>query len=313
MWNSFIRPASIMTGFLLVLSVSACSSPSNPLQDKPGTGAATAAGPLLVGSANFPESETLAEIYAGALNAGGVPAQTKPQIGSREVYVRAVQDGSIDLVPDYSGNLLRYVDKSATATSAADVMKELPGKLPAGLAVLEPAAAEDKDSIVITAQTATKHGLKTLEDLGKVCDRIALGMPPEAQERPQGLPGLKANYGCVPKEFVPFNDGGGPVTLRALLDDKIQAADIFSTSPLIAGNKLIALEDPKNNFAAQQVLPLIRSDRVGSKATDILNKVSRVLTTQDLVQLNEKVSGAAKQSPRDAAASWLKEKHMASS
>ncbi|GGI01150.1 ABC transporter substrate-binding protein [Arthrobacter liuii] len=313
MWNSLVRPASIVTGLLLILGVAGCSSPSNPLQDKQETGPATAGGPLLVGSANFPESETLAEIYAGALNAGGVPAQAKPQIGSREVYVRAVQDSSIDLVPDYSGNLLRYVDKSATATSAADVMKELPGKLPAGLAVLEPAAAEDKDSIVVTEQAAAKYGLKTLEDLGKVCDRIAVGMPPEAQGRPQGLPGLRANYGCVPKEFVPFSDGGGPVTLRALLDDRIQAADIFSTSPLIAGNNLIALEDPKNNFAAQQVLPLFRSDRVDSKAKDILNNVSRVLTTEDLVQLNDKVSGDAKQSPRDAAAAWLKEKNLGSS
>ena len=112
------------------------------------------------------------------------PAQTKSRIGSREVYVRAVQDGSIDLVPDYSGNLLRYVDKTATADTAEEVMKELPGKLPAGLAVLEPAAAEDKDSIVVTEQTAAKYGLKTFEDLGKICDQIALGMPPEAQERP---------------------------------------------------------------------------------------------------------------------------------
>lgn len=311
MRNRLIRRAGIVTGLLLALAATGCSSPSNPLEASPDTGRATAGGPLLVGSANFPESETLAEMYAGALNAGGIPAQTKPRIGSREVYVRAVQDGSIDLVPDYSGNLLRYVDKTATAVSAEDVMKELPGKLPAGLAVLEPAAAEDKDSIVVTEQTAAKYGLKTLEDLGKICDQIALGMPPEAQERPQGLPGLKANYGCVPKEFVPFSDGGGPVTLKALLDDRIQAANIFSTSPLIASNNLVALEDPKNNYAAQQVLPLIRSDRVSSQAKDILNKVSRQLTTEDLMQLNEKVSGDTKQNPRDAATAWLKDKGFA--
>lgn len=252
MRNGLIRPASIVTRLLLGLAAAGCSSPSNPLETSPDTGAATTGGPLLVGSANFPESETLAEIYAGALKAGGIPAETKPRIGTREIYVRAVQDGSIDLVPDYSGNLLRYVDKTAAAVSAEDVMKELPGKLPAGLAVLEPAAAEDKDSIVVTEQTAAKYGLKTLEDLGKICDRIALGMPPEAQERPQGLPGLKANYGCVPKEFVPFSDGGGPLTLRALLDDRIQAANIFSTSPLITSNNLVVLEDPRNNYAAHQ-------------------------------------------------------------
>lgn len=309
--NPFIRPAIVMTGILLALGAAGCGSPANPLEGGQKTSPAAGNSSLVIGSANFPESVTIAEIYAGALNGGGVQATTKPNIGSREVYVRAVQDGSVDVVPDYSGNLLRYVDKAATAASAGDVMKELPGKLPAGLGVLDPAAAEDKDSIVVTEQTAAKYGLKTLDDLGKVCDRIALGMPPEAQERPQGLPGLKATYGCVPKEFVPFSDGGGPVTLKALLDDKIQAADIFSTSPLIAGNKLITLEDPKSNFAAQQVVPLVRTDTVGSKARDILNKVSQVLTTADLVELNKKVSGDTKQNPRDAAAAWLKDKGLA--
>lgn len=311
MRNTFTRPAVVMTGILLVLGLAGCSSPANPLGSGQGTDSDGAGGPLIVGSANFPESETLAEIYAGALNAAGIPATTKPRIGSREVYVSAVQDGSVDLVPDYSGNLLRYVDKTATAVSAEEVMKELPGKLPAGLVVLEPAAAEDKDSIVVTEQTAARYGLKTLEDLGAICDRIALGMPSEAQERPQGLPGLKATYGCVPKEFVPFSDGGGPVTVKALLDDRIQAADVFSTSPLIAGNSLVTLEDTKDNFAAQQVLPLIRTDTVGSQARDVLNKVSRELTTADLMQLNGKVSGDKKQNARDAAAIWLKDKGLA--
>lgn len=309
MRNTFTQSAVLMTGLLVVLGLVGCNS--NPLENGQAAGSAGDKGPLLVGSANFPESETLAEIYAGALNAGGIPATTKPRIGPREVYVRAVQDGSIDLVPEYSGNLLRYVDKNATAVSAADVIEELPGKLPGGLAVLEPTAAEDKDSIVVTEQTADKYGLKSLDDLGKICDRIALGMPSEARERPQGLPGLRANYGCVPKEFVPLSDGGGPVTLRALLDDRIQAADIFSTSPLIAINNLVPLEDPKDNFAAQQVLPLIRTDRVGSEARNILNRVSRVLTTEDLMQLNEKVFGDAKQNPKDAASAWLKNEGLA--
>jgi osmoprotectant transport system substrate-binding protein len=298
--------AALTSGLLLALGVASCSA-------SPFEGGGTSAGatgsqaPLQVGSANFPESETLAEIYAGALKAGGVPATTKPRIGSREVYVRAVQDGSIDLVPDYSGNLLRYLDEGTKARSAEEVMKELPGKLPKGLAVLEPAAAEDKDSLVVTERTAAEYGLESLEDLGKVCDRVALGMPPEAAERPQGLPGLKSVYGCVPKEFVPFSDGGGALTLQALLDNRVQAANIFTTSPLIASNNLVTLEDTKDLFAAQQVLPLIRTDTVGSQARDILNQVSRVLTTEDLMKLNEKVSGEAKQNPRDAAADWLKE------
>lgn len=301
------RMTAVAAGAVLTLGLAACGSAANPLAN-PTTDTPGKAGPLVVGSANFPESGTLAEIYSGALNGAGISSSTKPNIGSREVYVKALQDGSIDLIPDYSGNLLRYVDKNATAVRADDVMKALPGKLPVGLKVLDAATAEDKDSIVVTEATAAKYGLKNLTDLGKICDKITLGMPPEAQERPQGLPGLKAKYGCVPGQFSPFSDSGGPLTVRALLDDKIQAADVFTTSPLITQNHLVTLQDPLNNFAAQQVVPLVRTDRVDSKAADVLNKVSRSLTTDDLIKLNDQVSGSTKQNPADAAAAWLKDK-----
>lgn len=302
------RLASLAAVPLIAVALAGCASGS-PLSGPSASGGS--GGPLVVGSANFPESEILAEIYAGALNGAGVSATTHPAIGSREVYVKALQDGSIDLVPDYSGNLLRYFDKNSTAVSAPDVMKALPAATPKGLAVLNAAEAQDKDSIVVTQATAAKYHLVSLADLGKVCDQIALGMPPEAKERPQGLPGLKATYGCVPKRFVPLSDSGGPLTVKALVDDQIQAADVFTTSPLITQDHLVTLTDPKNNFAAQQVVPLVRTDRVGSKAQATLDKVQADLTTADLVTLNDEVSGAAKESPKAAADAWLKSKGLA--
>ncbi|MET3721943.1 glycine betaine/choline ABC-type transport system substrate-binding protein [Arthrobacter sp. UYEF21] len=130
MRHALTRSAALAAGTLLTLGLAACGAGADPLNNARPTDQASSGGALVIGSANFPESQTLAEIYAGALNAAGIPASTKPGIGSREVYVRALQDRSIDLVPDYSGNLLRYVDKTATAVSAEDVMNELPGKLP---------------------------------------------------------------------------------------------------------------------------------------------------------------------------------------
>jgi osmoprotectant transport system substrate-binding protein len=302
------RFASLAAVPLIALALSACGGRGSPLST--GSAPASTGGPLVVGSANFTESEIIAHIYAGALNAAGVLATTKTGIGSREVYLKALQDGSIDVVPDYSGNLLRYFDKNATATSAADVMKALPAATPHGLAVLDPANAEDKDSIVVTKATAAKYGLASLTDLGKVCDQISLGMPPEARDRPQGLPGLKAKYGCVPKEFVPLSDEGGPVTVKALLDNQIQAADVFTTSPLIAQDHLVILADPLNDFAAQQVVPLARADRINDKAKGVLGKVQAALTTADLLKLNDEVSGTTKQDPKAAADGWLKDKGL---
>lgn len=52
-------------------------------------------------------------------------------IGSRETYIPALKDHSIDLVPEYIGNLLLYFDPHATVTLLDAVELELYRRLPA--------------------------------------------------------------------------------------------------------------------------------------------------------------------------------------
>src|SRR5262249_51351451 len=122
------------------------TSPLDTGNASPSAAASGASGPIVIGSANFPESVLLAEIYAGALKAKGVQVSTKLNIGSREVYIPALQDGSIDLLPEYTGVLLQYFDKTATAVSPDDVYAALQKALPATLQVLDKSSAEDKDA-----------------------------------------------------------------------------------------------------------------------------------------------------------------------
>src|SRR6476661_9220047 len=94
---------------VLALVTAACGS-SNPL------GGGSASGDLksiVVGSADFPESKILAEVYAQALEANGFTVGRQLGIGSRETYIPALQDHSIDLIPEYTGNLLKYFDPKA--------------------------------------------------------------------------------------------------------------------------------------------------------------------------------------------------------
>jgi osmoprotectant transport system substrate-binding protein len=298
----------LAAGVGIALALSACSSGSPLSSPTTSAGSAAAGGSLVVGSADFPESQIIAEIYAGALNAAGVTATTKPNIGSREIYFKAVQDGSVDVVPDYSGNLLSFVNTEAPEVSADDIFKALPDKLPKGVAVLEPSKAEDKDAMVVTKATAEKYQLKSIEDLAKVCKDLTMAAPATFETRSYGFPGLKTNYGCELKALKPFSDGGGNLTLKALLNDEVQVADIFTTTPSIADNDLVVLEDPKSNFKAQQVLPLYNEAKVTDKAKEALNSVSKTLTTEDLINLNRAVSGSQKQNAKDAAAAWLKDK-----
>ncbi|MGW0044597.1 ABC transporter substrate-binding protein [Rhodococcus sp. NPDC003348] len=288
---------------LTVITASACSN-SDPL-DTGGSGS----GPdtVVVGSADFPESETVANIYAEALRANGFDVTTKLGIGSRETYVPAVENGTIDVIPDYTGNLLQFLDKDATATSAADVNAALATALGPNLAVATPAPGENKDSVTVTRATADRWQLTSIADLAPHSAEVTFGAPAEFQERAVGLPGLRENYGLdiAPGNFVPIADGGGPATVRALTDGKVVAANIFTTSPAIAANDLVVLADPKNNFPAQNVVPLLHAQSTSDKITAVLDAVSAKLTTDELVALNEKVSGDSKTEPADAASQWV--------
>ncbi|WP_280465206.1 ABC transporter substrate-binding protein [Nocardia brasiliensis] len=282
--------------------LSACGN-SDPLASKGDC----AGDGLVVGSANFPESETVAEIYAEVLRVNGFKVDTKLNIGSREAYVPAVRQCAISVIPEYNGNLLQYLDKNASATSAADVNSALTAALGSELAVGTPAPGEDSDAVVVTKATAERWNLRSIADLAAHSAEVKFGAPAEFQERAGGLPGLKKNYNLdiAANNFVPIADGGGPATVRALVEGQVTAADIFTTSPAITQNNLVVLEDPKHNFPAQNVVPLLNAAKKTDKALAALNAASAKLTTAELIKLNEAVSGTAKTEPKAAAVAWV--------
>ena len=259
------------------------SGASNPL------GGSAASGSVVIGSANFPENELLAEVYALALQAKGVKVTTKLNIGAREVYYPQVKSGAITIIPEYNGTLLTVeADKTSTAKTTAAVDAALAAKLPSTLTVLNPAPAQDSDSITVTAATAAKYHLKSIADLKPYASGMVLGGPPEFKTRSDGIAGLKANYGLTFKSFDPL-DTSGPITLSALTGGKVQAADVFTTTPQIVTDKLVSLADPKFNFAAQNVVPLVYKPDLTPTISSTLNAVSAKLTTAALLQMDNAV------------------------
>ncbi|TDV52445.1 ABC transporter substrate-binding protein [Actinophytocola oryzae] len=295
--------AGAATALAATLALSACGGGGgDPLAEDTSAGSGSGDS-ITIGSANFPESQLLAEIYAQTLEAKGVTVTRKFDLGSREKYMDGLKDGSIDLIPEYSGVLLQFFNKQAKEVSSDDVYGALKGVLPENLTVLEQSDAEDKDAIVVTKETADKWKLKSIEDLVPHCGETTFGGPPEIQQRPDGIPGIKATYNCTFKGFSALEPGA--ITTKALLDGTVQAADIFTTDAAIEANDLVVLEDPKNNFAAQNVLPLINKDKASDTVTKALNAVSAKLDTKTLLELNVALNAPDKPESADVAKDWL--------
>ncbi|TQK29345.1 ABC transporter substrate-binding protein [Arthrobacter sp. SLBN-53] len=294
---------AVFTAAVLTLVSAGCGS-SNPL----GGGAISGdLKTIAVGSADFTESKIIAEIYAQALEANGFNISRQFGIGSRETYIPAVQDHSIDLIPEYTGNLLQYFDKEATATTSDEVLLGLLRALPGDLAILYPSPAEDKDTLAVSETIAREWNLKTIADLAARSTEVKVGGPSEFQTRQTGLVGLQQKYGLdiAPANFIAISDGGGPATVQALTNGTVTAANIFSTSPAIEKNNLVVLEDPENVFLAANVVPLVASQKMSNELKTVLDAVSAKLTTEDLIELNGSVEGNSGVDPDEAAQKWI--------
>lgn len=285
-----------------VVALSACGGGGGDPLSGGGDNQGSAGSQVIIGSADFTESQLIASIYSQALQGAGVEVKEQFNIGSREVYIAALKDGSIDLVPEYTGALLKYLDEKSTAATSEAVTTELTSKVPAGLSILTPSPAEDKDSVTVTQATADKYKLKTISDLAPIAGEFLVGGPPEWKTRVQGLIGLRDVYGLNFKDFVTL-DAGGTLTMTALTNGQIQAGDIFTTDPGIVSNKLVALEDDKSLFAAENVVPVIKTAKENDTITKTLNAVSAKLTTEDLISLNAESATGANLS--DIAKKWI--------
>jgi osmoprotectant transport system substrate-binding protein len=300
MKNRVILSALAVTS---VLALSACGGgdSGDPLSGG-GDNKGSSGSEVIVGSADFVESQLIASIYSQALQAAGVSVKEQFNIGSREVYIAALKDGSIDLVPEYNGALLSYLDPKSTAATKDAVTSELAGKMPSGLSLLTPSPAEDKDVVAVTKATADKYNLKTISDLAPHAGELVLGGPPEWKTRQQGVVGLRDVYGLNFKDFVTL-DAGGTLTMTALTNGQIQAGDLFSTDPGLVSNNLVALEDDKFLFAAENVVPVIKAAKENDTITKTLNAVSAKLTTDDLIKMN--AEAATGTNLADIAKKWL--------
>jgi osmoprotectant transport system substrate-binding protein len=228
-------------------------------------------------------------------------------IGSRETYIPALKDHSIDLVPEYIGNLLLYFEPDSKATVLDAVELQLYQRLPGDLSILTPSPASDTDTVTVTAGTAAKWNLKTIADLAAHSAEVRFAAPSAFATRPSGLIGLKQKYGLdiSSGNFMTINDGGGPVTVRALVDGSATAANIFSTSPAVVQDHLVALEDPEHNFLAGNIVPLVNSQKKSDRLKDVLDAVSAKLTTGGIAELNAAVAGNGGVDPDQAARKWV--------
>ncbi|MEU3613846.1 ABC transporter substrate-binding protein [Streptomyces sp. NPDC006872] len=294
-----------------VPALSACAGGITSL-DNEGTasgGGGSSKDGVTIGTANFTENQVLGYLYAAVLEAAGVKVKVRPNLGTREILIPALKGGDIDLLPEYQGALLHYLDPKATATEEGEMQNALAVALPAGLQVLPYGMAEDSDAFVVTKQTAKKYGLTSLADLAKQNGKLVIGAAPEVKTRQVGVVGLKDVYGVEFKEFKSL-DSSGPLVKGALKKGDVDVANLFTTDTDIVANDWVVLTDPKNLIPGQHIVPLIADRKADSTVRKALARLGNLLTTAQLTELNRQVD-KDKKDPEDVANAYAKQHGLA--
>ncbi|MFE4372322.1 ABC transporter substrate-binding protein [Streptomyces sp. NPDC056835] len=267
-----------------------------------GSGGGSSADGITIGTANFTENQILGHLYAAVLGAAGVKTKVRPNLGTREILIPALKGGDIDLLPEYQGALLHYLDPKATATEEGEMQNALAVVLPTGLQILPYGKAEDSDAFAVTRETADRYGLRTLADLRKQNGKLVIGAAPEVKKRVVGIVGLKDVYGVEFKEFKSL-DSSGPLVKGALKKGDVDVANLFTTDTDIAAEGWVVLTDPKNLVPGQHIVPLIADRKADSTVRKALARLGNALTTEALTELNRQVD-KDKKDPEDVANTW---------
>ncbi len=266
----------------------------------------------------FTEADVMTQLYKGLLEDAGFKTKVK-NLGARDIYLEPLKKGEVQVSADYLASLTEALNKDANGENAQPVaspdaaatLSEL-NKLGAdvGLTALEPAKAVDANAYAVTKEFAAKHKLVTLSDLGKLGMPVSLAANSDCKERRDCAKGLTEVYGIKIKNIEPLGFGSND-TKSALAKGEVQLGQVGTTDATLDGLGLVMLKDDQHLQNAENLIPVLNSKwlKDNPKAKKALNKLSDVLTTEDLTAMIAKVQ-SERSKTSEVAAAYLKDKGL---
>ncbi|MFE2145721.1 ABC transporter substrate-binding protein [Streptomyces sp. NPDC059456] len=317
---------AVLGAAALTVSLAACGGDSLEKSKDSGAGASAPSdsgsgkGKIVIGAAGFTESSVLAELYAQVLADAG-HSTSITTVNNRELYEPSLEKGEIDVVPEYAATLAEFLNAKVNGPKAPEekpvassdvaatvaALDRLAG--PLGLKALPAGPAVDQNAFAVSKEFAQKNNLKTLSDLGASGLKVKIAAGDECAVRPFCAPGLKKTYG-IDVSGVDPKGVGTPQAKQAVKDGVDQLVLTTTTDATLDSFGLVLLEDDKKLQNADNVLPVVNAKDAGSpEIAAALDKLTKVLTTTDLVELNQQVD-AKREKPADVARAYLKAKGL---
>jgi osmoprotectant transport system permease protein len=262
-----------------------------------------------IGTKDFVEGKILTEIMKQMLQAHtDLDVQTNSNLGVSVILV-ALQNGAIDLYPEYTGNLLTSKEAlnqsipAGRSTITDLVRREMRERF--RLVLLDTFGLNNTYAPCLRQEVASKYGLRKISDLRRV-PQLRVVYDLSFPDRPDGWRGLVAKYNLrfdsPPRQLAP------DLIYTALEGNAADLVIGFATDWQIRAFHLVVLEDDRNYFPSYHGAPLVRADTLARhpEIATVLNRLHNRIDDDAMRRMNYQVA-KEKRSEEEVARTFLQE------
>jgi osmoprotectant transport system substrate-binding protein/osmoprotectant transport system permease protein len=264
---------------------------------------------VTVGSKDFTESILLAEIVAQMLEAKNIEVDRKFDLGGNLAH-SALVGNQIDLYPEYTGTSFTAILHHQPITDPRVVYDQVKREYESQfkVEVSAPLGFDNTFAMLVRGEDARRFNLKTISDAARQTPKWQAGFGHDFVVRPDGYPGFSKTYGI---QFAGVNEMSLDLTYQALASRQVDMIAGNSTDGRIAALDLVQLDDDRHYFPPYEGVFLTRKDALSRVAvlSEILQKLSGALPTDEMRKLNYEVDGA-KRDKKNVVRDWLVQKKL---
>lgn len=220
-------------------------------------GVANAVPPLQVGSKRFTESYLLGEIVTQTLTGQGVAAEHRQGLGNTAILAAALQQGQIDIYPEYTGTIVRELLKRESPADAQAPLDTINAWLrPLGLKAAVPLGFNNSYALAMREADAVRLGIDSLSDLASKGPGLKPGLSHEFLARADGWPALQRAYGLTLQPGAGLDHG---LAYQALASGQVDLIDVYTTDAQLARQPVRVLRDDRGFFPRYDAVLLMRA------------------------------------------------------
>ncbi|WP_153723156.1 osmoprotectant update ABC transporter permease/substrate-binding subunit OpuFB [Sporosarcina cascadiensis] len=248
---------------------------------------------IVIGGKLGAEPEILINMYKLLIeDQTDLTVELKPGLGKTSFVFNALQSGSIDLYPEFTGTAIsEFLKEEAVSNDREQVYEQARAGLEEKfeLALLPPMDYNNTYTLAVSKEFQQKYNLQTISDLAAVEQAVNAGFTLEFNDREDGYLGIQKLYGIT---FPSVQTMEPKLRYQAIEAGEINVMDAYSTDSELREYELTVLEDDENLFPPYQGAPLARKETLKKypELEEVLNVLAGLVTDDEMREMNFQVN-----------------------